>query len=53
MFPSAAALQRPEVVAFFTFVIERNEPIASAAGLVALTPEQKAEQLAIVAGLGG
>ncbi len=53
MFASSSALQQPEVVAFFTFVIERNESIAEAAGLVALTPAQKSEQLAVVAGLGG
>jgi phosphate transport system substrate-binding protein len=53
MFPSSSALQRPEVVAFFTFVIEQNERIAEAAGLVALTPAQKSEQLAVVADLGG
>jgi phosphate transport system substrate-binding protein len=53
MFPAAGALQRPEVVAFYTFVIEQNEAIAAAAGLVALTSDQKAEQLAVVAGLGG
>jgi phosphate transport system substrate-binding protein len=52
MFPSASALERPEVVAFYNFVINDNEAIAAAAGLVALTPEQKAEQLAVVAGLG-
>ena len=51
MFPSAAALERPEVVAFYNFVIENNEAIASAAGLVSLTPEQVTEQLAVVAGL--
>jgi phosphate transport system substrate-binding protein len=53
MFPSGSALQRAEVVAFYTFVIEQNESIAAAAGLVALTPAQKTEQLAVVAGLGG
>ena len=52
MFPGAAGLERPEVVAFYNFVIEQNEAIAAAAGLVALTPEQKTEQLAVVAGLG-
>jgi phosphate transport system substrate-binding protein len=52
MFPGAAALERPEVVAFYNFVIEQNEAISAAAGLVALTPEQKTEQLAVVAGLG-
>ena len=53
MFPSASALTRPEVVAFYNFVIEQNEAIAEASGLVALTADQKAEQLAAVAGLGG
>lgn len=52
MFPGAAALERPEVVAFYNFVIEENETIAGASGLVALTAEQKTEQLAVVAGLG-
>jgi phosphate transport system substrate-binding protein len=53
MFPSASALLRPEVVAFYTYVIEANEDIAAAAGLVALTDAQRQEQLAVVAGLGG
>ena len=53
MFPSATALERPEVLAFYTYVIEANEEIAAAAGLVALTDAQRAEQLAVVAGLGG
>ncbi|HEV8013465.1 MAG TPA: substrate-binding domain-containing protein, partial [Pontimonas sp.] len=52
MFPGAAALERPEVVAFYEFVINENEAIAGAAGLVALTADQKAEQLAVVADLG-
>lgn len=51
MFPSAAALERPEVVAFYNFVIENNELIADAAGLVPLTAEQITEQLAVVSGL--
>lgn len=51
MFPSTAALERPEVVAFYNFVIENNEAIAAAAGLVPLTAEQITEQLAVVAGL--
>jgi phosphate transport system substrate-binding protein len=53
MFPAASALERAEVVAFYTFVIERNEEIATASGLVALTEGQKAEQLAAVATLAG
>ena len=52
MFPASSALERPEVLAFYNFVIDENETIASAAGLVALTDDQKAEQLAVVAGLG-
>lgn len=51
-FPSSAALERPEVLAFYTFIIEENEAIAAASGLVALTPAQKEEQLAAVAALG-
>jgi phosphate transport system substrate-binding protein len=53
MFPAASALGREEVVAFYTFVVERNADIAAAAGLVALTDSQKAEQLAAVAALAG
>jgi phosphate transport system substrate-binding protein len=53
MFPAAEALGREEVVAFYTFVVERNEEIAAAAGLVALTEDQKAEQLTAVAALAG
>jgi phosphate transport system substrate-binding protein len=52
MFPSAEALTRPEVVAFYTYVIENNAEIANAAGLVPLTDAQIAEQLEVVAGLG-
>ena len=52
MFPASSALERPEVLAFYNFVIDENESIASAAGLVALTADQKTEQLDVVAGLG-
>ena len=52
MFPASSALERPEVLAFYNFVIDQNESIASAAGLVALTADQKAEQLSVVAVLG-
>ena len=52
MFPSAEALKRPEVVAFYQFVIDENKRIAESPGLVPLTDEQKVEQLAVVAGLG-
>lgn len=53
MFPSAAALERPEVLAFYSYVIEENTQIAEASGLVPLTDAQRAEQLTVVAGLGG
>ena len=52
MFPAASALERPEVLAFYEYVINNNDEIAGLAGLVALTEEQKAEQLEVVAGLG-
>ena len=52
MFPAATTIQRAEGLAFYQFVIEENEAIAAASGLIALTDEQKAEQLAVVAGLG-
>ncbi len=48
MFPSAAALQRPEVVAFYTFVIENSELIAEAAGVVPLTSEQREAELVVI-----
>ena len=46
MYPSAKAMQRPEVKAFMEFVIANQEPIAQAAKIIALTPEQatKAQQ---------
>lgn len=52
MFPASSALERPEVLAFYNFVIDENESIAAASGLVALTDDQKTEQLSVVAGLG-
>lgn len=52
MFPASSALERPEVLAFYEYVIDNNDEIASLAGLVALTDEQKAEQLEVVASLG-
>ena len=52
MFPAAASLERAEVLAFYEYVINNNDEIASLAGLVALTPEQKTEQLDVVASLG-
>jgi phosphate transport system substrate-binding protein len=53
MFPAAPTIARAEGLAFYQFVIDENEAIAAASGLIALTDDQKAEQLAVVAGLGG
>lgn len=52
MFPASSALERPEVLAFYEYVIDNNDEIAGLAGLVALTAEQKTAQLEVVAGLG-
>ena len=52
MFPAAPTIARAEGLAFYQFVIDENEAIAAASGLIALTADQKAEQLAVVAGLG-
>ena len=52
MFPAASTIAREEGLAFYQFVIDENEAIAEASGLIALTADQKAEQLAVVAGLG-
>ena len=40
MYPSAKAIQRPEVKAFMDFVIENQESIADAAKIVPMTSEQ-------------
>ena len=48
IYPSAEALQRPEVQAFIEFYIENNEQIASRAGLIPLTEQQKQDALAKV-----
>ncbi|MDA0289540.1 MAG: substrate-binding domain-containing protein [Actinomycetota bacterium] len=52
MFPASPTIERAEGLAFYQFVINENEAIAAASGLIALTADQKAEQLAVVAGLG-
>lgn len=53
IFPSAAALERPEVRAFVEFYIQRNDDIATAVGAIALTGAQRTEMLDAVAGLAG
>jgi phosphate transport system substrate-binding protein len=51
IFPSGAALERPEVLAFVEFYINRNDEIATAAGAIPLTGAQKDEMLDAVAAL--
>ena len=53
MYPSAKALQRPEVKAFMTFTLENEQAIAEAANIVPLTEEQLAEARQKVESLGG
>lgn len=48
---SDTALARPEVVAFFEYMINENQRIADASGFVALTDAQRTEQLAKIAAL--
>ncbi|HEV2058476.1 MAG TPA: substrate-binding domain-containing protein, partial [Solirubrobacteraceae bacterium] len=45
LYPSAKALQKPEVRAFLEFYINENDQIAERAGLIPLTDEQKQEAL--------
>ena len=53
VYPSAEALQRPEVVAFLEFYIEENAAITEAALFVPLTQEQREEAQAKVDSLAG
>ncbi|MGC5627206.1 PstS family phosphate ABC transporter substrate-binding protein [Georgenia sp. Z1344] len=53
IYPSAAALERPEVRAFVDFFITNSDPIAEAATFIPLTQEQKDQELADVAELLG
>jgi phosphate transport system substrate-binding protein len=53
VYPSAEALQRPEVVTFLEFYIEQNEEIATAATFIPLTEDQKAEAQEKVDSLAG
>lgn len=52
-YASSTALERPEVQAFFRFLIEETELINGTAGYVGLTPEQQEEQLARIEALLG
>jgi phosphate transport system substrate-binding protein len=53
MYPSASALEKPEVKAFMDFVIANEPAIAEAAQIVPLTEEQIAEQQSKIDALGG
>ena len=53
IYPSAAALEKPEVLAFVRFYIENQVEITEAAGYIPLTPEQEEESLATVEELAG
>ena len=53
IYPSAQALERPEVLAFVRFYIENQAEIAEAAGYISLTEEQAEEALAKVESLIG
>ena len=53
IYPSAAALERPEVLAFIEFYIENQAEIAEAAGYISLTAEQEEQALAKVESLTG
>ncbi len=53
MYPSAAALEKPEVKAFMDFVIANEPAIAEAAQIVPLTEEQIAESQSKLDSLGG
>ena len=53
MYPSAEALQRPEVKAFMDFTLQNEQAIAEAANIVPLTEEQLSEARQKVESLGG
>jgi phosphate transport system substrate-binding protein len=53
MYPSAKALERPEVKAFMEYAITNGEEIATNAQMVPLTPEQATESKAKIDALVG
>jgi len=53
IYPSAEALQKPEVVAFLEFYIERQQDITTAATYIPMTEEQVAESQQEIARLSG
>ena len=53
VYPSGAALKKPEVLSFLTFYLENNDAITEAATFVPMTPEQKQTALDKVHSLAG
>jgi phosphate transport system substrate-binding protein len=53
IYPSAEALQKPEVVAFIQYYVENQEELTTAAVFVPMTEEQTAESEEEVAALAG
>jgi len=53
IYPSAEALQRPEVKEFVDFYINNSDSLTEQAGFISLTEEQKQESLDKVAALAG
>jgi phosphate transport system substrate-binding protein len=53
IYPSAEALQRPEVSAFVEFYINNSETLTEQAGFIAMTDEQKQESLDKASSLAG
>ena len=53
IYPSAEALQRPEVIEFVNFYIENSDELTAQAGFIAMTDEQKQESLDATAALAG
>lgn len=53
MYPSAQALERPEVAAFMSFVVENQQAVSEAANTIPLTEEQAAEAAEKISSLAG
>ena len=53
VYPSAKALQKPEVVAFLRYYIQNQEKITQQATFIPMTPEQVAESEKEIASLAG
>ena len=53
IYPSAQSLQKPEVLEFVKYYIDNSDGLTEQAGFIAMTEEQKQEQLAKVDALAG